>query len=91
MPAPGYSDLIAGLGNPGVGGGTVAKSDSGVPYGAGVAARSLYVGGTGDVTLVSVSGDVMLFSAVPVGTILPVRHTRVNSTGTTATLMTYIL
>jgi hypothetical protein len=45
--------------------------------------RALYVGATGDVTAV-VNGAAVLFKAVPVG-ILPVRVSRVNSTGTTAT------
>lgn len=46
--------------------------------------RALYVGVTGNVTVVMKSGAVVLFSAVPVGTILPVRCSRVNATGTTA-------
>ena len=52
-------------------------------------ARSLYVGGTGHVTAVmAATGAVVLFSAVPAGTVLPIQITRVNATGTTATLMT---
>lgn len=47
--------------------------------------RALYVGGTGNITAI-VGGAVVLFTAVPVG-ILPVRCTRVNATGTTATAM----
>lgn len=48
---------------------------------------SLYVGGAGNITLVTESGKTVLFTAVPVGTILPVRGSRVNSTATTATLL----
>ena len=50
-------------------------------------ARGLYVGGGGDVALVMLSGAVVTFKAVPTGTTLNVRFTRVNSTNTTATLM----
>lgn len=46
--------------------------------------RALYIGVTGDVTLVTANGNVVLFKAVPVG-ILPVRCMRVNATGTAAT------
>lgn len=49
--------------------------------------RGIYVGGAGDVSLVTPRNNTVVFSAVPVGTILPVRAIRVNSTGTTATLM----
>jgi hypothetical protein len=49
--------------------------------------RALYVGGAGDVTLVTLAGNARLFKAVPVGTTLHVGCVRVNSTGTTATYM----
>lgn len=49
--------------------------------------RAIYVGGTGNITAVMANGDVVLFSAIPVGAILPIRCTRVNSTSTSATLM----
>ena len=49
------------------------------------AARALYVGGTGDITLVTAAGTAVQFVGVPAGVILPVRCSRVNSTGTTAT------
>jgi len=47
------------------------------------AARALYIGVTGDVSVVCLSGSVT-FTAVPVGW-FPVNCTRVNATGTTAT------
>lgn len=47
--------------------------------------KAIYVGGTGDVAVVTEGGNVTTFSAVPVGAVLPIRFTRVNSTGTTAT------
>lgn len=49
--------------------------------------RGIYVGGAGDVAAVMVGGAVLTFSAVPAGTLLPIRCTRINSTNTTATLM----
>lgn len=62
----------------------VTKSDSAdLSY----VSRGIYVGGTGDVAAVMVSGDVVTFSAVPAGTLLPLRCKRINSTNTTATLM----
>jgi len=50
-------------------------------------AQALYVGGTGTVTAVLLDDTTVLFSAIPVGAILPVRCKRVNATGTSATLI----
>ncbi len=49
--------------------------------------RAIYVGGTGNVKVTSVSGDVATFVACPVGLIIPVAVKRVWSTGTTATYL----
>lgn len=49
--------------------------------------RGIYVGGAGDVAAVMADGTVLTFSAVPAGTLLPIRCKRINSTNTTATLM----
>jgi hypothetical protein len=48
-------------------------------------ARAIYVGGAGNVTVVTANTSVVTFVAVPVGFILPVQCVRVNATGTTAT------
>lgn len=48
--------------------------------------RAIYVGGAGNITAI-VGGAAVLFTAVPVGTVLRVAATRVNSTATTATAM----
>ena len=48
-------------------------------------ARSLYVGTAGNVTLLTVGQNVVTFSNVQSGSILPVRTIRVNATSTTAT------
>lgn len=50
--------------------------------------RFIYVGVIGDIALVGPEGSTaVLFKAVPAGTILPVRASRVDSTNTTATLL----
>lgn len=49
--------------------------------------RAVYVGGAGNITAIMSNGDAVLFSAVPVGTVLPIRCTRINATATTATLL----
>lgn len=51
------------------------------------ASRALYIGGTGNVNVVTVSGETVLISALPVGTILPLRIKQLLSTNTTATLV----
>lgn len=48
-------------------------------------ARALYVGSGGTVALVTTRDAVVTFTGLTGGTILPVWHKRVNSTGTTAT------
>jgi hypothetical protein len=47
----------------------------------------LYVGGTGNVSVVTIGGDIITFNGVPAGTTLPVQVLRLRSTGTTATLI----
>jgi hypothetical protein len=48
--------------------------------------RALYVGGAGDV-VATIGGADITFKAVPVGSILPIKATKVKATGTTATNM----
>jgi len=45
----------------------------------------LYVGGTGNVSVVTIGNDVATFFGVPAGTTLPVQVLKLRSTGTTAT------
>lgn len=47
--------------------------------------RSIYVGGAGNITLVTLGGTTVTFVGVLVGTILPVCAQQVRATGTTAT------
>jgi hypothetical protein len=47
----------------------------------------LYVGGTGNVSVVTIGGDIIVFNGVPAGTTLPIQVVKLRSTGTTATLI----
>ena len=47
----------------------------------------LYVGGTGNVSVVTIGGDIITFNGVPAGATLPIQVLRLRSTGTTATLV----
>jgi len=50
--------------------------------------RGIYVGGAGDVAVVMEGGGAAVtFKAPPVGTLLPVRTSKVMATNTTATLL----
>lgn len=50
--------------------------------------QAIYVGGTGALVVIMQGGQTVTLSAVPVGTVLEVRVSRVKATGTTATLLT---
>jgi len=47
--------------------------------------RGLYIGGEGNIAVVTSGGDTVVFTALSAGTLLPVRVSRVRSTSTTAT------
>jgi hypothetical protein len=47
----------------------------------------LYVGGTGNVSVVTIGGDIITFNGVPAGTTLPIQVLKLRSTSTTATLI----
>lgn len=49
--------------------------------------RALWVGGAGAIRVLLVGGNDLTFSGVTAGTLLPLRATKVFSTGTTATLI----
>lgn len=53
-------------------------------------ARALFVGGAGNVKVTTVGGDTVTFTGVTAGSWLPVRCSRVWSTGTTATTITAV-
>lgn len=48
-------------------------------------ANAIYVGGAGNVSIVTEGGDTVTFNGVPAGTTLVIRATKVRSTSTTAT------
>lgn len=50
-------------------------------------ARGLWIGGAGAVSVEMYGGGTMIFSGCPAGVLLPVQVTRVNATGTSATLI----
>ncbi|MCD8568181.1 MAG: hypothetical protein LRY50_07500 [Geovibrio sp.] len=51
-------------------------------------ASAIYVGGAGNISILAQDDETpVTFTAVPVGTILPIRAKRVFQTGTTATLL----
>lgn len=62
---------------------TVTPSDS-VNFTKGVS-RGLYIGGAGNLVAVAADDTTATFTAVPAGTVLPIKVKRVNSTSTTAT------
>ena len=47
--------------------------------------RAIYAGVGGDISIVDLSGETVVFSGVLAGSILPVQTSRVNATATTAT------
>lgn len=79
-----FLTFSGGLHSPASGAFAITKSDATVFS---QPARSLYVGGTGDVAVRMIDGTTVTFSAVPAGMLLPIRADKVLSTGTTATLI----
>ncbi len=53
--------------------------------------REIFVGVTGDVTIINSSGESVLFKAVPAGSYIKQRALKVMATGTTATDMVGIV
>lgn len=81
--ADNFAGYSTGLNSPASNAVAVTKSDATVL----TTTRALYIGGAGDVAVTMAGGGNVTFSAVPVGTLLPLRVTKVLSTGTTATLI----
>lgn len=75
-----------GLGEPAVEANAVTPDDNADLSGG--TTRALYVGGAGDVEVyMKNSTTAVVFSAVPAGTVLPIRVDRVLAANTTATLI----
>lgn len=53
--------------------------------GNGQAGAYLYIGGAGNVSVVTIGGDQITFNGVPAGTTLPIQVLQLRATGTTAT------
>lgn len=49
------------------------------------ASRAVWVGGAGNMAVVMLSGAAVTFTGIAAGTLLPIRVSRIKSTGTTAT------
>lgn len=49
--------------------------------------NGLWIGGLGDVQVVTPNGTTLVFSAVPAGTLLPIQAKQVLAAATTATLI----
>jgi hypothetical protein len=62
--------------------GAISKSDTLETFGS-----ALYVGGAGNVVMVTEGGDTVTFTGVPAGTTLVIRFKQIRSTNTTATNM----
>ncbi|MEV8467135.1 hypothetical protein AB0T83_10120 [Fluviibacterium sp. DFM31] len=76
-----FADTAPGLTSPAIDGIMVAPHDSN-PLGH--VSRAVYVGVGGDIRAELVSGAQLTFSAVPAGSMLPMRATKILSSGTTA-------
>ena len=80
------ADRYAGMGDdltsPASDGAAVTPSDTvALP----VASKRLWIGGAGNVTIVTIAGTTLTYTGVPAGTYLHVRASQVKATGTTAT------
>lgn len=78
-----FSAHSSGLNSPATSAQAITPSDSNALA---TTPRALYVGGAGDVSVILIGdASAVTFSAVPAGTILPLRCSKVRATGTTAT------
>ena len=77
-----HSGFVEGLTSPADNAAAVTPSDStDLAY----TSRALYIGGAGNLVVTMAGGGDVTFSAVPAGSILPIRVSRVKATSTTAT------
>jgi hypothetical protein len=77
-----HSGFVEGLTSPADNATAVTPSDStDLAY----TSRALYIGGAGNLVVTMAGGGDVTFSAVPAGSILPIRVSRVKATSTTAT------
>lgn len=70
-----------GSGEPAVAGFLIVPSDTqGLPF----VPRAIYIGVSGNLALMTFMGDVLIFTGVVAGSVLPIRAIKVFSTNTTA-------
>lgn len=80
--ADNWATTSTGIAGPARNGASVTPSDAtDLP----TASRSLYVGGAGNLSIITTGGDTVALTGVPAGTLLPICAARVRATGTTAT------
>jgi hypothetical protein len=77
-----YSKITDNVEAPAMGAFTVTGSDTNELD---IYSRAIYVGGSGDLSLVTLNDETVTFKAVPVGTLIPIRAKKILVTGTTAT------
>ena len=77
-----HSSFVEGLTSPADNAAAVTPNDS---TDLAFTSRALYVGGAGNIVVTMAGGGDVTFTAVPAGSILPVRVARVKATSTTAT------
>ena len=85
MPVDRFANSESSLSDPSSDAAAVAKSDSAAMF-----ARSLYIGGAGDVVVETRAGSVVTFAAVPAGTILPIRCVKVRAATTATNIVAFI-
>lgn len=76
-----YAAMQDSLHSPASDGAAVTPSDTELLP---VASKRLWIGGAGNVSLVTVRGTALTYTAVPAGTYLQVRAQQVKATGTSA-------
>jgi hypothetical protein len=79
--ADNFATFQTGLGDPLTDGVAVTPSDSTVL----TTTRAVFVGGAGNISVVTSAGTTLTLTGVTAGTLLPIRVTKVRSTSTTAT------
>lgn len=67
--------------------GAFAVTPAATVFANGVIARGLYIGGAGNVSVITQNGTTVVFSGVAAGQILPIAAAGVTITNTTATLI----
>jgi hypothetical protein len=79
--ADNFDTFRPGLSDPLTDGVAVTTSDATVL----TTTRAVFVGGAGNLTVVTSAGTTLTLTGVTAGTLLPLRVTKVKATGTTAT------